>query len=432
MSTAGSPGLPPAAPSGLFQPPRHQSSWWVLAGTVATGIGTYVLLVVTARAVGPDAYGNFGVFWASTVIVGLGLFLPVEQETTRRGSGLAATGHRLGSLWRRSSMTALRAAGVAVLGMCLAWFWLSSIVQNEVNLLIAFALACLGYSLQFPARGILAATRQFRAYGVVVIIDAILRAVVAAALWLTGVTSVGLYALAVGGASVVAGLTGLRLVRSSGSGTGGAPVERFGRDSARLVVAASSMQILLNSGTLVAKVLATSAQAALAGQFLAVMTIARLPVMVFQSLQSLYLSRLASRWHQDDRRGVRGLLALLAAFSCGLALLLVIGAAAVGPWVTTLIFGPDYALDRGTIVLVALGVGIYVVASVSSDASIAVGMHTLIVSTWVTGLIVGGIVVVLATSLVGRATLPLIVGSALAGVVLVVALIYKTGWGREG
>ena len=121
------------------------------------------------------------------------------------------------------------------------------------------------------------------------------------------------------------------------------------------------MQTLLNSGTLVAKFLALPAQAMLAGQLLAVMTIARLPVLVFQSLQAVYVSRLAGRWHLHDVRGVRR---LLACWLCSR----VYSRPCWWPGqrssvlVTKLIFGPEYVIDQSTGVLVALGVGVYLVA----------------------------------------------------------------------
>ena len=431
MASDGLRGSPDPLSSGAGTSRRHQSSWWVLAGTAVTGIGTYVLLVFTARAIGSDSYSDFGVFWAVTVIVGLGLFLPVEQETTRRGAGITAAGGGLGPLWRGSSRVALLSAVSIAAGGWLAWRWVGTAVHDQWGLLVAFAIACLADALLFPSRGLLAAQRQFRAYAVVVMVESVVRAVTAVALWASGVTSVAPYALGVSGSALVAGLTGLVLVARSGSGVGGERVERLGRDTARLVVAASSMQTLLNSGTLVAKLVAAPAQAAVAGQLLAVMTIARLPVLVFQSLQTVYLTRLAGRWHQGDRAGVRRLLALLGLLSGGLAVLLVVGAASFGPWVTTVMFGPDFVVDRITTLLVALGVGIYLVASVASDSSIAVGRHTVIVSAWVAGLVTGGVVVAVASSLLGKATLPLIAGALLAGSVLVVALVRTTMRGRR-
>jgi len=110
-----------------------------------------------------------------------------------------------------------------------------------------------------------------------------------------------------------------------------------------------------------------------------------------------------------------------------LAITLVIGAAVIGPWATSLFFGPRYELDRGSMVLVALGVGVYLVASVATDSSIALGLHRVIISAWAAGLLVGAVVVLIISSLLAKATLPLIVGASLAGIVLITALVVRTG-----
>jgi len=382
MSAPGASDEPPTVRTGeRANGTGNQSSWWVLGGTALTGVSTYALLVATARAVGPEAYGDFGVYWAAVVIVGLGLFLPMEQETTRRGAGIAAAGGGLGRLWRRSMVVAAMAAVGTAVATVVLWPWIGSLVNDQVGILIAFVIACLGYCLQFPCRGLLAATRQFRGYATVVVVDSVLRALVAIALLAVQEVSVIPYALAVGGAALAAGMVGVLLVRRSGFVRGGARVDHFGRDSARLMVAASSMQTLLNSGTLVAKLAAGPGQAALAGRVLAVMTIARLPVLLFQSLQPVYVTRIATRWHHQDRRGVRRLLVVLGGATGCLAITLVIGAAVVGPWATSLFFGPRYELDRGSMVLVALGIGVYLIASVATDSGIAVGLHRVIIST---------------------------------------------------
>jgi len=428
MSARGRPDEPPTVRTGEQAiGTGNQSSWWVLGGTAITGISTYALLVATARAVGPEAYGDFGVYWAAVVIVGLGLFLPMEQETTRRGAGITAAGGGLGRLWQRSMVVAAMVAVGTAVATVVLWPWIGALVNDQVGILIAFSIACLGYCLQFPCRGLLAATRQFRGYATVVVVDSVLRALVAITLLTVREVSVVPYTLAVGGAALTAGLVGVLLVRRSGYVRGGGRVDHFGRDSARLMVAASSMQTLLNSGTLVAKLAAGPGQAALAGRVLAVMTIARLPVLLFQSLQPVYVTRLATRWHHQDRPGVRRLLVALGVATGCLAITLVIGAAVIGPWATSLFFGPRYELDRGSMVLVALGVGVYLVASVATDSSIALGLHRVIISAWAAGLLVGAVVVLIISSLLAKATLPLIVGASLAGIVLITALVVRTG-----
>lgn len=404
-----------------------QSTWWVLASTPVTGIATYLLLVVTARAIGPDAFGDFGVFWAGTIISGLGVFLPLEQETTRRGSGQGSAS--LPGLWRRATKVALLAAVVCVGAALAAWPLYSSLIDFSVGLVLAYVLAIVGNLMQFPSRGVLASMRRFRDYGLVVALEAVSRAAAAMALAWAGSDTAPAYALAVGFAAVGSGVVAVLVVRRATSrhtvDGSAASTRRFGRDGTRLMLAASAMQTILNSGTVVAKVMGPATQSALAGQLAAALTLARLPVLVVQSIQATYLSRLAARWNAHDLRSVRALLRVIAAAVFVVTVGLVAGAATIGPWVMSVVFGSSYVTDRLTLVLVALGVGIYLIASVSTDASIALGLHIVIVVAWLGGVGVAALMVVLAPTLVTAATLPLIGGALLAAVILARPLVRR-------
>jgi O-antigen/teichoic acid export membrane protein len=397
-----------------------QNTWWVLASTPVTGITTYLLLVVTARAIGPDAFGDFGVFWAASIISGLGVFLPLEQETTRRGSGRASAS--IPGLWRRATKVALVAA-VVCSGLALAaWPLYASLIDFSVGLVVAYVVGIVGNLMQFPSRGVLASLRRFRDYGLVVVVESVARAVAVIALAWLGRDAAAAYALAVGfaalGSGIVAVILARRAIAAQASAGTAATAERFGRDGLRLVLAASAMQTILNSGTIVAKVVAPAAQSALAGQLTATLTLARLPVLVVQSIQSTYLSRLAARWHAHDVVAVRALLRVIAAAVLVVTAGLVVGAATIGPWVMSVVFGTSYVTDRTTVVLVALGVGIYLIASVSTDAGIALGLHTMIVAAWLAAVPVAVLMVMLAPSMVTAATLPLIGGALVAAAVL--------------
>lgn len=405
----------------------EQNTWWVLASTPVTGITTYLLLVVTARAIGPDAFGDFGVFWAATIISGLGVFLPLEQETTRRGSGRSIAS--IPGLWKRATTVALVAAFVCAGAAIAFWPLYASLIDFSSGLVVAYVLSITGNLLQFPSRGVLASLRRFRDYGLVVALESVARAAAVILLALAGAQAATPYALCVGCAALGSGAVAVVLARRATArpAVGGtvASEQRFGRDGMRLVLAASAMQTILNSGTVVAKILAPAAQSALAGQLTAALTLARLPVLVVQSIQATYLSRLASRWHAHDLRSVRSLLSLIAAAVFVVTFGLVAGAAMIGPWVMSVVYGPGYATDRVTLVLVALGVGIYLIASVSTDASIALGLHTVIVIAWLSGVAVAVLTVVLAPTMVTAATLPLIGGALLAAVILAGPLVRR-------
>lgn len=414
------------------------SPFWLAAGAGFTGATTYVLLVVTARAVGPDAYSRFSVFWAAIVITSFGLFLPVEQVLARRAArsdGSRSDVERLLSMGVRRGWAL---AGVAVLVSATIWVVRWGPETEVIVVIAAFGLATGGFVTQFAARGMLSGRIALRDYALVIATDSGLRAVVVLALWLTGVTSVGAYALTVGASSLACGLLGLALALrastpfpapvSPPTAPAAAPATPIGRrELAATVTAALSMQLLLNSAIVIAGLVASERDAVLAGRLLAVIVIARLPVFVVQSGQAAYVGRIAHRAHTGDTAGMRRLLVRLAGLVAAAASGTVLVAAAAGPPVIRLLFGHEYAISRSVATMVALGVAAYLVASVTNDVAVALGEHRRLWPAWMIGSVAAALVAVTLTDLVLRSTVPLLVGSVVAAALLLPVVRRRVG-----
>jgi len=417
-------------------PPPRSSPLWVAIGTAFSGAATYVLLVMTARALGPARYGDFSYFWAVIVVVSLGLFLPIEQVVARRVSRLDVPGVGGRSVLRRGVRAALVVAVVS--SAAVSAFWVSQRGWSSAELLLlgALGLGVIGFVIQFPGRGVLAATSNFRGYAAVVSVDAGLRLVIVTVLWEAGVRSTAEYAAAVGLSALTCGLVARVL---AGPPLLDAPVDApvvedpvaLGREAGRLIFAAASMQLLLNSGVLIAVSVSAASESAFAGHLVAVLTIARLPVFVFQSVQASYLSKIAVRSHRRDVAGLRRVLLALATAVGAVAALTIVGAAAVGPPVIQLIYGPSYVFSRAGAVLVALGVCVYLAAAVANDVAVAIGAHTHVRGAWFAGVGAAAVAIVSVDDLLLRSTLPLVVGAAVAGAVLASPVIRSVRWKVE-
>lgn len=429
------------------RPPRS-SPVWVAAGAAFSGAATYLLLVVTARAVGPAAYGEFSLFWAGIVIVSLGLFLPVEQVMARWTARLVpptAPLDRLSAPHAAGLRAGLALTSPAVIA--LTAFWLlrpGADTATAVPAITAFTVAVLAFVLQFSARGVLAGRVAMRSYAAVIGVDSGIRAAAALLLWTSGVTSPYAYAAAVAGSALVCGVVGTVLASRAGrrveipgpgasSGTTQPAAAGFGslstsagperlrvdrRELAGVVVAALGMQALLNSGIVVAGIAARGDQAVLAGHLLAVLTLGRIPVFVFQSAQATYVGRVAGRVHRHDAAGLRRILVRLAGAVAVTCVVTVMGAASVGPAAVRLVFGTGYDITRGGAIVVALGIAAYLVASVTNDVAVALGVHQRIGPSWIAGVGAAALVAVLVPDLLLRSTLPLIVGSVVAAALL--------------
>lgn len=391
---------------------------WVLVGAGVSGISTYGVQVVVGRAVGLQPFADFSLFWATTLIAALGFFLPLEQETARRVAGSISTRANRSRIWRRACVAA---GGVVITAAVLGTVaWQSSSLSPVI--MISFFLACLGYGLQFPARGVLAGQRRLAAYSAVVTTDSLLRLVAALMLLVVGVKSADVYALVVAASSLVAGLMATVLAQVQVRGTPDGPVvSGLIGNSAGLVLAASCMQLLLNSGTLIARIAASPDQQVAAAHLISFMTLARLPVFVFQALQAVYVSRLASHVHQGDTAEARELVRSLAALAVGMALATVAGAALLGPWAIE-VFGPGFRIDAGSAAVIGVSVAFYLVASVSNDVLLAVGRHRRIVAAWPAAVVVALIAALGIQDLLTRSTLPLIVAAIVAAVLLITGL----------
>lgn len=409
--------------------PDPRSPVWVLGGAVVSGAATYALLVVVGRAVGPAGYSAFSLFWSAAIIASLGAFLPVEQVLATR----TATGAWRGTTaFARGARIALPLAAAAVVVHLLVWLVRDggapdAVAWAAVLLLVPTAA---GFVWQFPARGVLAGEGRRLAYASVVLVDAGVRAAVAVALWLSGTTAVVPYLAAVACSSVACAIVGRALVRRGGPAPDrgpdvvGVPADDGLRGARRavlpLVVAMLGMQGLLNSGPVVAGLVAgTPALAATAGHLLAALTLARLPVFVTQAAQAVYVAPVAGMVHRGEGDRARRLVTRLAVLVVGTAVLTVVVGTLLGPPLVPVLFGPEYQVGRGDVVLVVLGVAAYLVASVANDLAVALGRHRRTGPAWAAGVAAAVVVALLVPDLAARVTLPLLVGCVVAGAVLV-------------
>ena len=394
---------------------------WLATSSLLTGAATYVVLIVLARVLGVTGYADFAVFWAFMVTASFGVFLPLEQEIARR---VARGPDEILAVLRPAIAVALAYAVVLVLVSALIWTKMLSQVKPDPAMAVALVLLCFGLAFQFCARGVLSGQARLHAYATVVGSDAILRLAAVAVLWWVGIRTAGGFAIAVAGTGIVAALMGWALISRHRTGRRRTSMFRANlfRTTAALIVGALGMQLLLNGGTFIARGFADASEVAFAGHLLATMTLARVPVFLLQSMQASYVARVARQSHAGQQAALRRTLTVLGVFVGSMALVTVLGAALVGPEIIGLVYGESFRLDRGTTVLVAVGVGAYIVASVSNDVTVALGSHGTIARSWVIGVASGAVPLVIGTGIVAKSTLPLILGATVAGVLLFIRI----------
>ncbi|MFT2689661.1 hypothetical protein [Clavibacter zhangzhiyongii] len=167
-------------------PSASRRALLVMGATVVTGLVTYVFLGIVSRgvaALAPDAatgdaaFDMFSVFWSVALVVGFGLFLPVEQELARLGAHGADVRAAVRAALRLSAVVAL--AGVAVVALAAPLLLGAGMPLGPRGGVRAHRAPV--SALQFTARGAMVARGDVPAYSRVLLADSGLRVALALA-----------------------------------------------------------------------------------------------------------------------------------------------------------------------------------------------------------------------------------------------------------
>jgi O-antigen/teichoic acid export membrane protein len=400
-------------------PSASRRALLVMGATVVTGLVTYVFLGIVSRgvaALAPDAasgdaaFDMFSVFWSVALVVGFGLFLPVEQELARLGAHGHDVRSAVRSALRLSSVVAL--AGVVVVAAASPLLLAAGM---PVGLVVAYALVAPVSALQFSARGAMVARGDVPAYSRVLLADSGLRVVLALAvlllLTLTDLPdAVSWFAAALLAAIGLAHVPVLLRLRSrpadparaaaphaaavdptlvavegavvdEAAGSVSASAEPAGRAVGAgirraylaLLGAGICAQLLLNAGPVV--IAALDRTVGTAGAFQATFSVARVPLFMLVPLQGLIVPPLVAYVRRGETAALIRRMSLLAAAIAGVGVVAGVVAALAGPWVITLVFGAGRSLPALDVGILVLGVFAHVGLVIGTQALIATDRH---------------------------------------------------------
>lgn len=395
----------------------------VAVGLGVFGLAGYGYLWCVAHALGAEAAAPVNLLWTLLNAVGIGLFLPLEQQLGRTTASLRAQGLATGAAVR-----AVGVAGVVLLGgtalVCLAaWPLLADRLFGGRDVYVPLLVAALaGAAVAYAVRGLLSGNGRFPAYGAQLAVDGVLRVAGAGVLAALGVRVVAAYAVVLVLSPLVAVLVTTRpagLVTAGGE----ADVRALRRAVAALVLASLASQLLANLGPVVVQLRATPDQEALVSGFTAANAIARIPLFAFAAVQAVLLPGLASLLGAGDVHGYRRRLVLVGGVTGALAGLGTLGVWLLGDWLLSLMFPPDFAVGRDVLTLVALSGGLFMLAQVAAQALLAQGEDRAVLVGWVLGL--AGLVAaaLVPGEVMTVAAVALVVGSGVALVALALALL---------
>ncbi|MBV9832700.1 MAG: hypothetical protein JOZ82_13995, partial [Marmoricola sp.] len=173
-------------------------------GILALGLSASIYLVLAGRAVGPSAFAGLGVQWTLVYTLGIGLFMPFEQEISRQVAHRGELGQGARPVVRKAALAAAGlCAGIVVLVLVtLPWLYDLAFFGNPA-LVAGLLLALVGLAGQYLMRGTFSGSGAFGCYSAQITTESVVRGVGTIVLFAAGVHSVAPYALLVGVAPIV-------------------------------------------------------------------------------------------------------------------------------------------------------------------------------------------------------------------------------------
>lgn len=409
------------APRSLLGIASLSGTAWVAAGTLLLGASGYAFLTLTTALVAPDDYAALAALYLLIAVIGPGIFVPVEQETTRLVSRWHALGYgtrqvvvRLGRL-----TAAILAVALALL-LAASPFLLDSVFNGQVGLLVALLLSVVGFAGLHLSRGLFAGQRRLRGYAACVGGEGLVRLLPCVVLAVAGVTQAVPYGVAIALGPLVAFLVTLPWLRPGPDGPT-VPHRELATAVGALMAAWLLSLSMANIAPVIVKVMLPEAQA-LAGTFAFAFVLARIPLFVLFSLQALLLPALshaaATRDVAGQRRGIRQALLLVG----GLGVLAVALTAPLGGWLIGVLFEGRPTLSALTLTTLALGAVAAMVIQVLQPALIAVAGHRIVAWAWLAGAVSFAAAFALPVQPVTAATIAQVAGAVVTAGILATAL----------
>lgn len=358
-------------------------------GTVASGVLAYAFNAVAARGLGPGLYGPVAVLWAAVFLVSVVLFRPIEQTLSRTIADRVARGEDVRPVLRSGVRLAALLSGATVALCAVLWHPIThGLFAGHAALTVAFAAGVVGYALSYLARGWMGGVRWFSGYGALLLVDGVVRILLAVPLVL--VASTGLAGLAVAGAAFGGAVAPLLLggLRRRRAMPAGAPAPRFGiaafsSFAGPLLLLAAADQMLVSGGPLLVVLAGGPGAHRAAGTVFAATMLVRAPVFLFQGFSAALLPSLTTFQAVGDRRRFGRAVAITTGVLAGFGGLLTCGVLALGPEAMRLLYGSGFPAGRVDLALLGIGVSCYLATSTFSQSALARGAAGRAGAVWV-------------------------------------------------
>jgi len=372
-------GMTPGALARAMSLPRSTTA--VAAGVGVLGLASFGYLVVAGRALGPERFGTVAIYWVVLNTLGAGLFLPLEQHVSRELAGGAGRDAAAGTDGRRVVRRAvgIAAAALALLALVAALGHrpvAETFFGGSTPLVAALVAGTAAMAVSYICRGVFAGLASWPLYGAHLAIDGLVRFGGACLLALAGVDTALPYAVVVVVGLLASTVTTVPAAARPVAGGRTASWGHLGHTLGWLLVASVSGLALLNAAPLAVELLADGAgTAAAVGNFVAALTLARIPLLLFAAVQASLLPALSRHVAAGDRARFAATLRALSLGILGLGALSGAAAMGLGPETLRLVFGPAFDVDRVDLALLALATAGLMLVTTLGQALIAAARY---------------------------------------------------------
>ena len=414
-----------------------RASVGMAAGLLLVGLSGYVFLAVTGHSSTPSDAAALSSLYFLAGLVTLGVFVGLEQETSRATSRAVAERRAVAPVARTARRHAVWLFGGAVVVLAaLSPVLVSGPLRGRWDLFAALVLAVGVGSACYWVRGILGGRQEFHGYAATLAMEGLARLVPCVAVFVaTGRGGAAwAYALAFAAAQGFAALAGLWWLREGfeDGGRDGLDLEissfetgeRSAAGGLALLVAGSLLtQLVANLPPLVASTRLAHSDA-VAAAFGQAFVLVRIPLLLISPIQAMLLPDLTRSAARGDRAAVRGRVRVALG---AVAVLGVVGTAVLagaGPWVLRVFFGTRAGLSHEVLGVLGVGTVFLMGAAILQPTLVAVDRHRWVPIAWGVGAVVLGVLVELPVDPVRAA--------AAGGVGGPVAVVGVMAWGLGG
>lgn len=383
----------------------------IAVGVAVLALTSYGYLAIASRALDAVAFAQIAVLWSIVFTLGPGIFAPLEMETSRLVAGRRSS-TQVGASGVQGQMmviAVLMAAAVTLLVLFSGPLYVERFFDGAWVFVLAIAVSAPTFAVVYVLRGRLLGQQKFGRYGAALAAEGFGRVAGASVLMGALGGTPGAYAVIL----VCAPVFSLPFFLFS-HGPRAALVVRESASAVGLLVTATLLgQLLLNAGPIAVKLLATEADAAVAGLFLSGLIVARAPIFVFAAIQPALLPRLSLLVRDGDGAAlsdVIGRISWTVVWAGGVASVL---AVAFGPRVVTLLFGGSAILSGRVMGLLFATALLYVLALLCSQAIVALSGHRELAGAWTSGVVGFVALLFFGEDLLVRVSLALFVGTGI-------------------